>query len=230
MARTVQITYSISDSGGSSITSGYGNEAGNAVVDYGPNGFAAATVNGAVAMAFSVAAVQSVWLWSDKGGTLKTNGTNIADVQTITITGTPTGGDFAVVFGGQATIIPFNASAATIQTALRAMSSIGSGNITCTGGSLPGTPVVCTFSGTLTPGRQALMVSFGNFTGGASPAVAITHTTAGLPSNIITLQPGIPDVYGISPGYSVNPFTVDVTSATFSCTPASRLRAFILTS
>ena len=62
-------------------------------------------------------------------------------VQTITETGSPTGGTFklnATPAGGSSTVtaaIAYNASAATVQTAL--VTIFGSGNVTCTGGSLP---------------------------------------------------------------------------------------------
>lgn len=230
MAFSHQITFSISSSSGAISASGYDNETGNTEINTNPT-FPAASVNVALSLAFTVANVQDVFLWSDKGGTIKTNGTSTADVQTITITGTPTGGDFPLTFLGQTTIVAFNSSAATVQAALRLLSTIGSPNVTCTGGPLPGTPVVCTFAGTLTPGLQPLMTTFsGSLTGGASPTVTITHTTLGLPSNTIVLPPGNPIMFRKSVPSDVNPFTVDVASATFSCTPASRLRVMILTS
>src|SRR5262249_41925037 len=51
------------------------------------------------------------------------------EVQTVTLTGNPTGGTFTLTFSGQTTAaIAYNASAATVQSALQALSSIGSGN------------------------------------------------------------------------------------------------------
>jgi len=103
------------------------------------------------------------------------------DVQTITITGTPAGGNFTVSFGGQTSAsIAYNATNTNVQSALTAMTTIGAGNMVCTGGPLPGTPVVCTFGGALAAAPQALMTHQDSFTGGSSPAAAITHTTVGL--------------------------------------------------
>ena len=192
--------------------------------------FAAATTNGSFTMAFTKANLQSFYLVADQNCTVKTNGTGTADVQTITITGTPTGGSFAVDFGGAATILAFNASSATVQTALQALSTIGSGNVTCTGGPLPGTPVVCTFAGTKSTGFQALMTAYsGALTGGSSPTVTITHTTSGLPSETITLVANIPYWWETSGGQA-NPFVGNVTGAFVTCTPATTVKVRILQS
>ncbi|MCU1640914.1 MAG: hypothetical protein JWN03_1189 [Nocardia sp.] len=53
---------------------------------------------------------------------------------TVTIGGTPTGGTFPLTFNGQtATGIAYNAAASAVQTALEALSTIGTGNVTVTG-------------------------------------------------------------------------------------------------
>ncbi|MGW4119889.1 hypothetical protein [Nocardia sp. NPDC004711] len=53
---------------------------------------------------------------------------------TVTIGGSPTGGTFPLTFNGQtASGIAYNATAAAVQTALEALSSIGAGNVTVTG-------------------------------------------------------------------------------------------------
>lgn len=109
-----------------------------------------------------------------------TDGAN--EVQEIAISGTPTGGTFTLTFGGQTTgNIAYNASAATVQTALRALSSIGSPNVVCTGGALPGTAVAVTFASALAGTNVAQMTADdSNLTGGTTPAVAISTTTAGV--------------------------------------------------
>jgi hypothetical protein len=194
--------------------------------------FPAGTVNQAITLAFTTANIQSIYMLSTKGHTIKTNGTNVADVQTLTITGTPTGGTFTMGFGGVITApIAFNAAASAVQTALQALSTIGSGNITCTGGPLPGTPVVCTFAGTKTPGYQPPLVTngAGGLTGGTTPTSAVAHTTPGKPTDTIVLQPGIPYRWGRSDAYAASLFTQDVTTAFVSCTPSSRLQIETLT-
>ena len=53
------------------------------------------------------------------------------EVQTATLTNAPTGGTFTLTFNGQTTIpLPLDSSAATVQTALQALPTIGSGNAT----------------------------------------------------------------------------------------------------
>ena len=104
-----------------------------------------------------------------------------AEVQQIAVTGTPTGGTFTLTFGAQTTsAIAYNATAATVQTALQALSSIGSGNILVTGGPLPGTALTATFAGTMALAPESLITATGSLTGGTSPAVAVTRVTAGL--------------------------------------------------
>jgi hypothetical protein len=96
-----------------------------------------------------------------------------AIVQWINTFGSPTGGTFTLTFNGQTTgAIAYNASASTVQTALRALSSIGT-NVTCTGGPLPGTAIVCTFTGVLaSPITPAITVS-ASLTGGSGPFMQI---------------------------------------------------------
>lgn len=102
--------------------------------------------------------------------------------QTLTITGTPTGGTFTLAFGGATTsAIAYNATAATVQSNLEGLSSIGLGNVRCSGGGLPGTPVVIEFIQDLGKADQALIVADGaSLTGGTTPTAAVAQTTAGV--------------------------------------------------
>jgi uncharacterized phage protein gp47/JayE len=100
--------------------------------------------------------------------------------QTVTITGGPTGGTFTLTFGGQTTAaIAYNATAAAVVAALEALSNVGAANVTATGGPLPGTAVVVTFTGRLGSQNVALMTATSALTGGTSPAVTVTETRAG---------------------------------------------------
>lgn len=102
------------------------------------------------------------------------------EVQTLTITGTPTGGTFTLTYSGQTTsAIAYNASASTVQTALIALSNLDVGDVVCTGGNLPGTPVVMTFGGTLANTNVAAITSTSSLTGGTSPTITITETVKG---------------------------------------------------
>jgi hypothetical protein len=100
-------------------------------------------------------------------------GTN--EVQTITITGTPTGGTFTLTYGGNTTgAIDYDATAGEVQTALRALPNTQ--DATVAGGPGPGTPYTVTWGN----GKDVEQLSAnGSFTGGTSPAVAVTTTTAG---------------------------------------------------
>lgn len=218
-----KIQTTVTNADGASGLNGYGTASGNSRIDL-DQSFAASTTNSAITLAFTLANLQAIALVSDKGCTIKTNGTGTADVQTVSISGTPTGGTVQLEYGGKIASIAFNASAATVQAALQALSSIGSGNITCTGGPLPGTPVVCTFAGSLATGSRALLnAGSGALTGGTSPTVTVTHTTSGFPSDTITLTAGVPVVWQAGVG-QVCPFTADVTTAFVTNTAAQNLK------
>jgi hypothetical protein len=117
-------------------------------------------------------------------GLVAGSGVDVNEVQTVTITGTPTGGFVNLVFNGQVTAnIAYNAIASAVQSALEALSNIGTGNVACAGGPLPGTPVTVAFQGALAGRKVPVMTTFAAFTGGASPAVAVAETTPGKPAN-----------------------------------------------
>ena len=97
--------------------------------------------------------------------------------QTVTITGTPASGTFTLTYKAQTTApIAYNAAAAAVQSALNALSTIGANGVTVSGGPGPGTPYVVTFNKLTDPPQ---MTATGSFTGGSTPAVAVTTTTAG---------------------------------------------------
>lgn len=128
-----------------------------------------------------------VWFGSQGGYTAPTDAVTALDsataneVQTLTISGTPTGGTFQLSFNGQTTsAIAYNATNSTVQTAFVALSTVGSGNVTVTGGPGPGTPYVFTFGAAL--GNQnvpMITASAAGLTGGTSPSIAVVETTAG---------------------------------------------------
>lgn len=113
------------------------------------------------------------------------------EVQTLTITGTPTGGTFTLTFEGEETAtIAYNANAAAVESAFEALSTVGAGNGTCAGGPLPGTPVTITFTGALAKQDVDLVTADGDgLTGGTAPAAAVALTTPGFsPSTNLTPQ------------------------------------------
>lgn len=102
------------------------------------------------------------------------------EVQTVTITGTPTGGTFTLTFDGDTTAnIAYNATAAALRAALEALDSIGEGNVVVTGGPGPGTPYVVTFKNALGGQDVELMTKDTALTGGTSPNVTVVETTPG---------------------------------------------------
>lgn len=92
--------------------------------------------------------------------------------KTLTITGVPTGGTFTITVGNKVTsAIAYNATAATVQVALVALSTVGAGGAAVTGGPLPGTPLVITLLGTAVYLPMSVTASL---TGGTAPAAALT--------------------------------------------------------
>lgn len=228
MPTTHKLTYTLASSGGN--LSGVQSEVGTTEISL-DSYFPAGSSNAPLAASFTVASIQDVFLYSDKGLTLKTNGTGTAEVQTLTVTGTPTGGTVALAVGGEVAVpLAYNASASTVQAALQALSTVGTGNLTCTGGPWPGAAITATWAGTKATGHQPPIKAAAAFTGGTSPAIAVAVTTAGKPDDTITINAGTPLVWSKSAGYGDCPFTVDVTGLYISCTPSSRIQGRILTS
>lgn len=107
-------------------------------------------------------------------------GLHTNEVQSIAITGAPTGGTFVLHLDGEdTTAIPYNATAADVATALKALSNVGPNDVTSSGGALPSAPVVITFVGNLAGTDVPQMTATGSFTGGTTPAIAVTTTTPG---------------------------------------------------
>lgn len=104
------------------------------------------------------------------------------DVQTVSVSGGPTGGTFTLQ-GGPLTgtvTVPFNATASGLQTLLTANAGVGAGNAVVTGTSLA-SGLVITWTGTLGNTPQNLMtIGTNSLTGGASPTPSVAHTTTGV--------------------------------------------------
>ncbi|WP_187368118.1 hypothetical protein [Nonomuraea terrae] len=106
---------------------------------------------------------------------------NPGEVQTVTITGGPTGGTYTLTFDGETTAaIAYNATASAVQTALEALSNIEPGDVTAAGGPHPGTAVTVTFAGGyLGENVPQMSAASGSLTGGTTPTVTVTTTTGG---------------------------------------------------
>lgn len=103
----------------------------------------------------------------------------VDEVQTVTITGSPTGGNFTLTFSGQTTgNIAYNATATQVQTALAALSTVGAGNVEVAGSA--GGPWTVTFKGDLAFLNVAQMTSnSAGLTGGSTPTAGVATTTGG---------------------------------------------------
>lgn len=107
--------------------------------------------------------------------------TGADEVQTLTITGTPTGGTWTASFLGETTgPLAYNAGAAVVQAALAALDTIGIGNVTVSGSA--GGPYTVTFIAELGKTNVPLIVTADALTGGTSPEVTVAQTTAGAPN------------------------------------------------
>lgn len=100
-----------------------------------------------------------------------------AEAQTITVTGTPTGGNFTLNVNGEVTgNIAFNADAAAVQTALEALANIAPGDVTVTGT----TTKTITFGGKYAGVDVPQITLAGNaLTGGTNPSVTVATAAAG---------------------------------------------------
>lgn len=96
--------------------------------------------------------------------------------QTVAISGHPTGGTFTLTFQGQTTTdIAYDATKATVQSALEALSNIAPGDVAVTGGPGPDTAWIVEFKGTYANTDVEMMVpSSGSLTGGLTPRVQVT--------------------------------------------------------
>ena len=104
------------------------------------------------------------------------DGTTQNEKQQVSLVGSPTGGTFTLTFQGQTTAgIAYNADTATLDAALEALSNIGVGDVTCTGGPLPGTAIVVEFTTALANTDVQQMTGSGTSLTGASVNVSVTQ-------------------------------------------------------
>jgi hypothetical protein len=159
--------------------------------------------------ALNISKAQSIYLICDQAVTLHSNGTNA--VQTVSISGSPTGGTFPLTVPAVSLTtagIGYAATASQVASALNALAGV---QVTAAGGPLPGTPVVVTFAGAL--GLQPLSTmttSSGSLTGGSSPTASVASTVTGVnPDTTINLLAGVPLVWD-SAAYFAMPFAANI--------------------
>jgi YD repeat-containing protein len=96
------------------------------------------------------------------------------NVQLVQLTGSPTGGTFTLSFNGQTTAaIAYNASAATVQSDLQALTSIGSGNALVAGGTSSG-PWTIRFAGSMAGSVEPAITANGTNLIGGGITAAVT--------------------------------------------------------
>lgn len=113
---------------------------------------------------------------------LTTVATNVTEVQTLTITGTPGSGDFTVTFDGKdSAAIDFDATASEIQAALRAIPGLEQVTVAQTAGSAPNFTYTVTMTGApaalgaSSPPEMTVVDTFD--TGGVTPATTTPGTS-----------------------------------------------------
>lgn len=143
------------------------------------------------------------------GGLMYVNSTlssagGTGEVDTVTISGTPTGGTFNLYLPGIGALLnqPYNVPTATLITNILAAWDL---TVTVTG--TAGTSYVITLPAAA--GNTAAMTATAAFTGGASPAIAVATTTPGVTGTNTRL---------VAPGLTSNrrAFIVDLVDATVS--------------
>jgi hypothetical protein len=90
-------------------------------------------------------------------------------VRWLSYVGTVTAGTFTITVGANTTTaLAYNATASTIQTAVAALASVGSGNVLITGGLLTAAPMRILFTGTLATASIPTVSTTDTLTGGTS--------------------------------------------------------------
>lgn len=106
-------------------------------------------------------------------------GAAINEQQTIQVTGSPTGGVFALSVLGTVVVLNRNSTVAQTQTAFDG--AIGAGNAVVTGNTFPASTQTVTFQGAYAATNVPVMALIANaMTGGTSPSVTITTPTGGV--------------------------------------------------
>lgn len=102
----------------------------------------------------------------------------VNEVQTATVTGSPTGGTFTLTYDGETTgSIAYNAAASAVQTALLALSNLNGADVAVTGSA--GGPYTVTFGDRKAGLDVSALTATASLTGGTSPGVTIATATGG---------------------------------------------------
>lgn len=125
-----------------------------------------------------------------------TQGTD--EVNTISISSTVSGGTFTITAGGQTTTaLAFNATAATIQAALEALSNVVAGDVVVTGGPVATADVILTWGGLFSGTAIVVTLDDASITGGGSVDVAETTAGVGAANDLNVIKGFVADVEGV---------------------------------
>ena len=112
--------------------------------------------------------------------TIQTHAAAVNEVIDVTLTGSPTGGTFTLTYSGQTTgTIAYNASAATVTSALEALSNIGVGDVsvTASGTLASGYGWRIEFTALLAGADQVLTASGASLTGAGADTFTVSTAT-----------------------------------------------------
>jgi hypothetical protein len=166
------------------------------------------TVNQQVSFAVPASRCKACFVAANTPVTVAVNGT--CAVQTVTLGGSPTGGTFTLTYAGQTTTgIAYNATAATVQTALQALSTIGPNNVAVTGSA--GGPWTVTFVGTLAIKPITTMTgSAASLTGGTPTITLATTVTGVVPTWTWTFPASVALDWAAQDGFFSSPVSSDI--------------------
>lgn len=167
---------------------------------------AAGAVNVPYAVALTQALITSIFWVASQALVVKFNGTD--EEQELSTTGTVTAGTFTATWNGQTTAaVVYTTTAANFQAKLEALSNIEVGDVLCTGGPLPATPIQIKFRQNLAATNVAAITTTDTLTGGST---AVATTTAGVAaSQTLTMVAGVALEW--QAGYYTIPINQDVT-------------------
>lgn len=103
------------------------------------------------------------------------------EVQTITMSGTPTGGTFTLNYDGHTSAdLVYNSTSAQVQSALEGLATVDTNNVICSGGPFPASAIIVKFQNILLgTNAKPITASSTGLTGGTSPSISVETTTQG---------------------------------------------------
>ncbi|MEQ8852898.1 hypothetical protein [Gimesia sp.] len=145
----------------------------------------------AITTSKSAGATLNLQVW-----TVYTGDSGTGEVQTLSISGSPVAGTFALSYGDEVTaLLDYDSTAGEIETALETLSGISAADVSTSGGPLPGSDILITFAGSLGGEDVAeIEVKFGTVAetvqGGGDPDVDITTTQTILATTVLQESEG----------------------------------------